>query len=134
MADTLTDEERAQIRYHLGYPNVSAVASYQIGVPIPVQTAFLVESAMGRVIPLAIPKVREILALLDNIECRMIEGQKRLAANKVGEIEVRPEEIPQLEREHTRWAQRLADILCVPLYPFSAKFRSTGAGNISVRG
>lgn len=130
----LTPEEKARVRYHLGYPNVEAIYGYQLGIPAPMNAAFLVEGSMDRIIEAFIPKVREFLDILDDIECQMVKGQKYLAADRVGDIEVRKEHIQSLEREYTRWAKRLADTLGVPLYPFSTKFGSGKLGNVPVRG
>lgn len=129
-----TPEEKANIRYHLGYPNVEPVSGYGLGIPIPLQTSFILESTMDRVIAVFEPKIRELLEVLDGIECNMVKAQKRLSANRVGDIELRQTEISQLEAEHSRWAKRLADCLCAPIYPFSTKFAGTRAGNIPVSG
>jgi hypothetical protein len=137
MADILSLQERAKVRHHLGYPNVSAMASIQLGVPKPLQTMFLVESAMDKVLEEYIPTIRERIATLDSIECQLIDGQKYLAVNRMGELEIRKEHLAMLESEYKRWAFRLAEDLGVPVYPFATRFKGSGpggAGNISVRG
>jgi hypothetical protein len=133
LAFDVTEKER--IRYHLGYLNVQPAASITYGLPRPIQTLFLVEVAMDKVLPEGEDRIRKMVTTLDNIECQMIEGQAYLAANRLGELEVRKEHIDQLEVEYHRWASRLADTLGVPLYPFADRFkrvRGSGAGNIPV--
>lgn len=137
MTDTLTLLERAKIRHHLGYPNVSAMASIQMGVPKPLQTLFLVETAMDKILTEYLPILRTTIATLDSIECQLVDGQKYLPVNRMGEMEIRKEHLQQLEGEYKRWAFRLAEDIGVPIYPFSSRFKGTGpggAGNISVRG
>lgn len=129
----LTPTEKVKVRYHLGYPNVTAVGSYQLGVPIPIQTMFLVESSMDRIIDEALPVVRDLIATLDEIECRMRKGFSHRAAKRIGDIEINEKEIHDLEAEHTRFASRLAEMLGVPLYAFSSKFKGR-VGNLPVRG
>lgn len=134
MTDTLTLLERAKIRHHLGYPNVSAMASIQMGVPKPLQTLFLVETAMDKILEEYLPILRTTIATLDSIECQLVAGQPNLAVNKLGEMELRKEHLDQLEREYKRWAFRLAEDIGVPIYPFATRFKGTIAGNVSVRG
>ena len=47
------DQEKVRIRHHTGYSNVSAAQSFSLGVPAAVETAFLIEGAMNRVLPAA---------------------------------------------------------------------------------
>lgn len=132
----LSTQDREKIRYHLGYINVQPAASISYGMTRPVQTLFLVETAMSNVLEESIPRVRQMVSVLDNIECRLIDAQERLKALQMGDLQLRPDETDALEREYLRWAQRLADVLGVPLYAYSARFSSLSmrrAGNVPVR-
>jgi len=130
----LTDQEKERCRYHLGYPEMKAVASLQFGIPRPMQTAFLVELALDNVMTVAEPRVRQILSVMDGIESSLVDAQTRLAAISLGDIKLRQDEPGQLEREYVRWGMRLADILGCPIYPFSTKYAQTMNGiNIPVR-
>jgi len=57
----------------------------------------------------------------------MALARSRFKAMKLGEITLRTgpqdNEIDMLEREYYRWAQRLADVLAVPLNIYSERFR-----------
>lgn len=131
----LTEEEKARIRHHLGYVQTNPVASIQLGVPRASQPQFLVEAQMNRIPETAIGGIRRMVAILDNIEDRLLDALDRLAADKLGEITLRQNEHDSLEREYVRWAKRLADDLGVPLNAYSERFRS-GAGvplNVSVQ-
>lgn len=131
----LTDEEKERVRYHLGYPTVQLVGSVQFGLPRPLQTAFILESSMASLIATAIDRVRRYLQILDDIECKLVDAQCRLAAKQLGEITLRDDEPDKLEHEYWRWASRLADILGVPLYYYSNRFKGqsgVAAGNIPV--
>lgn len=133
------EAERERIRYHMGYLQVAPAAAITFGIPVPIQTAFLLESAMERVLPLAEDRVRKILVIMDCIECKEVDGLDFLVVSKVDEIDVRPDHIEKLEEQYAKWATKLADTLGAPLYPGSDKFRSlTGygsarAGSIPVR-
>lgn len=131
--DNITKE---RIRYHLGYLNVNEAAAITFGVPAPVQTLFLLESAMNLVLPEAQPRIYNMVQILDDIECQMVQGQQYLPANKLGELEIRKEHIDMLEDEYFRWACRLADQLGTPLYPFAERFvgRRRGRVNVPVSG
>lgn len=142
MPSPLTDDEKARVRHHTGYPEVQPAASIQFGLPKPTQTAFMFELAMENLMVSAVPRVREILQVLDNLEQKMIDAQCYLVADELGEISLAGSKDPRgrlvtdrFELEYVRWAQRLADIFGCPLYPFSARFQKrSGGGNIPVRG
>lgn len=131
-----TDEEKQRIRYHLGYPSVQPAAALTYGIPKPIQTLFLVESAMNLILPVAQDKVRSLLNTLDTIECRLQDAQTRMAATSIDNLTMRKDEADSLEAEYRRWANRLADVMGVPLYAYSLRFQrsgSTHAGSIPVR-
>ena len=123
----LTDSEKQRIRYFLGYPSVQSAAALSFGMAKPLQTLFLVESAMNLLLPQAEDKARSLLNILDGIECRLVDAQDRLAARSVDNLTMRPDETAALEAEYRRWANRLADLLGVPLYAYSLRFKQQGA-------
>jgi hypothetical protein len=132
----LSSQEKVRVRYHLGYLNVSPAASISFGIPRPLQTVFLVETAMSNLIEDAVGIVRNIVSIMDRIEAKLVEAQDRLAAIKLGEITLREQEGDQLDHEYKRWGQRLADTLGVPLYAYSSRYKPGAgvgsAGNIPV--
>jgi hypothetical protein len=132
----LTPSERERTRYHLGYLNTGIAGSIQFGLPRPVQTLFILEDAMSIMTDdSAVGRVRQHLKILDDIECRMVSAQSRLAAQQLGEITLRDNEPDLLENEYYRWAGRLADQLGVPFYAYSNRFKGRGptSGSIPVR-
>jgi len=128
----LTEPEKVRVRFHLGYLTQLSAASIQLGIPRASQPQFLVEQAMNQITDESIGLVRRMLDILDSTENRMVEAQERYAAEKLGEITLRADEIDALEREHTRWAKRLADILGVPLNAYSERFRAGAGASLSV--
>lgn len=132
----LTQEERQQVRYHLGYLSVSPAVALNFGLPRPVQTLFLVEQAMDSIMPVAENKIRQIIGILDGIECRLVDAQTRLAAASLDNLTMRRDEPDALEGEYYRWGGRLADTLGVPFYAYSNRYKRHGkgfAGSIPVR-
>lgn len=128
--------EKERIRYHLGYLNVQPAASINFGIPVPIQTMFLVEMAMDNILQVAEDRVRKILTILDGVECKLVAAQDYLVVSKVDEIELRANHPDLLEQEYCRWAARLSDELGAPLYPGATKFRSlfgVGIGSVPVR-
>lgn len=131
----LSKEEKESVRYHLGYLNVQPAAALQFGLPAPVQALFIVDSAMDRILPEGEDRVRQLIKVLDRIECLMIEGLDYLPANRLGDLEVRREHIDDLRKEYYDWAGRLAGQLGSPLYPYSIRFKGVEGrqvGNIDV--
>lgn len=133
------DAEKERIRYHMGYLQVAPAAALTFGIPAPIQTLFLVESAMDRVLTAAEDRIRKLITVLDQIECRMLDGQNYLIADSLSDISIRADNIDKLEDEYSRWAARLADTLGAPLYPGAVRFRRLfgggpgSAGSIPVR-
>lgn len=131
----LTESDKERIRYHTGYIETSFAASLQFGIPRPVETIFLLETSMSLLVnAAAINRVHHILNTLDEIEKRLKNSLCVLVAEKIGDLTLRGAMRGQtypdlLEREYVRWAKRLADILGVPLYPYSDRFRGHGPGN-----
>lgn len=121
---TLTEDEKARIRHHCGYPLISPVSSIQLGVPAASQPMFLLEHAMNLIPETAVGIIRNYVAILDTIEQRLIDSQTRFSAEKLGEITLRADEPERIEAEYTRWAKRLADDLGCPLNPFSDRFHA----------
>lgn len=133
MALTLQEKERT--RYHLGYLNVKPAAAITFGVPAPMQTLFLVDAAMDRLLLETEDRVRRILCILDGIENQMVSGQAYLAATQLDDLKPRADQLDALEHEYDRWGRRLANNLGVPIYPYADRYRQGGtvAGSIPVR-
>ena len=133
----LTEAEKERVRYHLGYLQVSAAASIQLGIPRPLQTVFLLEQGLNNVIENAIPRVRRILNVMDNVENKLEESQDRLAAKQLDSLQLRDNEPDMLEKEYVRWGYRLADLFGVPIYAYSNRYKNFSgvvAGSIPVKG
>ena len=119
---SFTLSEKARIRYHMGYAGTAMAPSLSAGVPIPLQTMFLLESALNMVLPDAEEIVRVLVSRLDQTDEAIFQCQIRMQAESVDGIKLRANEADSLEREYLRQAARLSDVLHVPLYPFSARF------------
>jgi hypothetical protein len=132
----LTLSEKERTRYHLGYLNVSPAAAISYGMVRPIQTLFLVEEALNHVIEDSVDRVRRIIRVMDDIELKLVDAQDRLAADALGDLKIRATEPDQLDREYYRWGMRLADLLGVPPYYLSPRYRNSSgvaAGNVPVR-
>lgn len=141
----LNDQEKERVRYHLGYMGTSfggagAAASLSFGMARPVQTMFLVEQAIQTLLtnPYAVERARKILCNLDRLEEQLMAATCQLGVESIGNIKMRgaargETHTDLLEREYVRWAKRLADLLGVPLYAYSDRFRGHGVRNVSVR-
>lgn len=131
MALSLKDRER--VRYHLGFQSTAAASSIQLGIPRGMQTLFLIENAMTNLLSVAEPRVQQMLDTLDGIEQKLIEAQDYLAVASTDGVTLRGLQPGQshpdaLEREYSRWADRLANVLGCSTYPGAARFRSSGPG------
>jgi hypothetical protein len=120
----LTDQDKMQIRRHLGYPLVASQAAVAFGVPRPLSTSFILEQNMNQLMEIAVGAVRSYIAQLNCIEEKLVGAQNYLVAEKLEDLTLRDNHPQLLEEEFNRWAKRLADALGVPLYPYSERFKA----------
>jgi len=120
----LSDGEKVRIRYHMGYPNLSAGPSLSAGVPLDSPLMTLLERSFVLLLPAAEPLVRELVARLDMIDGAIVDAQIRMQASKVDGIELNANETNMLEGEYMRQVARLSDTLHCTIYPFSARFKA----------
>lgn len=129
----LTDEEKARIKYHLGYPQTDPVSSIVLGQRAFGQTSFMVDSAMDRIPTSVIGIVRQLVQILDLTEANIIDAQSFLVASAAGEVDINPNHIPNLEEQYAKWAKKLADTLGCPVNQYAAAFQGgCRSMNISV--
>lgn len=134
----ISDADKERARYHLGYMEVTVASSFGFGIPQATDTQFMFESAITRVRPESEFRVRKLLDILDEIECRLVRSSEDLFAKRAGDLEPNLSQPDDLEKELVRWACQLAQMLGVMPYPYSQRFRSLsnlggGAGNVAVR-
>lgn len=137
MSATLTESEKAQVRRHLGFPGTSAVSVYAMGMVIPMQGAFLLDSAMDHQTEFSVQRVRQLLSILEGMEQKLLKAVCYLTVESIGQIKMRPAQPGQtptdlIQREYVRWALRLSDELGVPYYPYASAFGGAG-GNHTVK-
>jgi hypothetical protein len=131
MSSVFTDHEKARIRHHLGYPQVSAISTMIGGVPMAIEPSFMLEGAMDRVMPEAADITREKIATLDTIERQMVGDLELLAVSKIEEITINPDEMKALRVQYDYWADALANDFRVMRNPYD--FRTGGGGVVNVR-
>ena len=127
----LTNEEKARIRYHLGYPLLTTAASVQFGQPALTQTSFMVDNALSRIVEPGLNYVRSMSKTMDDIEVKLIEAQDRLAAERLEDLYLRKDEVNALEDEYRRWGHRLAETIGAPIYPYSKRYQAGGANAVT---
>lgn len=121
-----SEHEKARIRYHLGYTNVTSVSTFSLGVPANVQTTYLLEGAFNKMLPEGETLVRELIPRLDAIDLQIFENSEFLVAASVDEIQMRPDEMQRLIDRY-EWCRRsLGNAMGVPPNPFDQRFVGGG--------
>ena len=129
----LTEEEKVLIRDHLGFPNVSGMSTFALGMPAAIQTSFIIEKAMDVVLERALPRVRQIVAVLERIDGQAIDDLELAAVNAIGDIAVNQFEQKTLDERRRYWCGRLCNALAVFPNPFDQTKGTTGGlGNVRV--
>jgi hypothetical protein len=123
------DVEKVRLRHHLGYLNVAFAQTFALGIPTAVETQFLIEGAMNRVLPAAESECRRLVGILDKIECQMVDDQELLAVEKVDEIGISAKEMPRLRIEYQHWQRALGNLLGVPPNPYDQRFGGYSGGS-----
>lgn len=127
----LTEAEKVRIRHHLGYLQVQPVYTFVLGVPAGVESTFMIEGAMERVLDSALPLVRDMIRKLDCTEEQRFDDQENHAVNRLGDIEINPEEDKYLQRGYRYWQGRLANVLGVMVNPYSKVEEDFQGGGVS---
>jgi|SRR5580693_661913 hypothetical protein len=131
----LTDEEKVRVRFHTGYLNVSDAQSFALGLPAGVQTQFLIEGAMDKLMPSGLPLFREHLAILDGIIAQMVGDLELLAVESIATINVRLTEQKELTERYIWFRSGLCNMLGILPNPYDMRFGGGGTGtgiNVSV--
>jgi len=123
----ITEDEKVRARIHLGYPNFASQATFSLGIPAALQTAFITEGAFTKILPQAEGRFRIILARMDAIECQIEANTENVEATKIGEIELRENAFEQLLKRYRYWQGTLANMLGVLPNPFDFR-EGLGAG------
>ncbi len=94
----LTNEEKAKLRHHLGYLNVQAAATFQLGIPAAVQTQFMIEGAWDKVLPEAENLLKILLCRMDDVEAEVYGGIDLASVTATGNIQVNPDRLKILAK------------------------------------
>ena len=133
---SVTESDRARARHHLGYLQVSAAATYSLGVPAAMQTQFMIEGAFEKLLDSAMPKFVSLLDQLDCIECELFSGADTATVESIGEITINRKRISELGRYYSIARNALANLMGIVPNPFDQRndwFRANGI-NVSVSG
>ncbi len=115
-----TDDEKARIRHHLGYPSWQQRApAIILGYPSTAQPGFLLEDAFHRLNEAGRNRVRFDVCQCDQVEAQLADGRSRLKAAQLGNLTLNHAEHVQLRQELQFWTQRLADDLGVVPNPYA---------------
>ncbi len=118
----LSEEEKARIRHHLGYPQSDPVTNITLGIPAVTQTAFILEGQMQRVPESRMTICRTILGRLDVLDQLLFDSASMLAAERVDEITINLNQPNAIEAEYIRWVDRLADFFGAYKNPYSPRW------------
>jgi hypothetical protein len=117
----------------MGYGGVSLAYVMSVGgLPAPLETTFMVEGAMNRVMPESEDQLRVTLKRLDTIDDQLFCDRSNLAAERIGDITVNLKQLQMLRQEYLYWRSTLAAMLMVPPNPHDPRFGLGGGINIPV--
>src|ERR1700729_1578567 len=107
----ISEQDRVRCRHHLGYGAVQQSATFQLGVPAAVQTAFMIEGTWARILPSSEKLFFNLLDRLDGIERQLIEDQEDIAVEKIGDITINLKEFQMLLQQYKHWQGAVANML-----------------------
>lgn len=133
----LNNLEKVKVRHHCGYLNVQEAQTFVLGTPAAVETQFIIEGAMNRIIEEAIPEVRRHLNILDASEEQMVMNQELLQITKIDTITInstgRDREQAQLRHTYNYWVDSLCNLMGITRNPFDKRLGHFGTGGINAR-
>lgn len=127
----LTEEEKVQIRRHLGFLNVAEAFTFVLGTPAGVETQFIVEGATKRLLVSAEPMVRRFLCELEQLEDARQQAALDATVAKVGSIETQDPQVvlKAIDDQLAHKRGDLANAFGIYQNPFDKRAR----GGINVR-
>lgn len=133
----LNAAEKVKVRHHCGYLNVQAAQTFVLGTPAAVETQFIIEGAMDRVLEEAIPELRRHLNILDSSEEQMVMNQELLQITKIDTITINStgehREQRQLRQTYDYWVDSLCNLMGVVRNPYDKRLGHFGNGGINAR-
>jgi len=107
-----------------------------MGIPQPLQTSFLVESAMNLLASTeVVSRVVCILDTMDKLEAQLSSSVATLTVDRVDNLQLHPLRsqgklaTDSIEAEYCRWGYRLSDVLGAPIYPYARRYLKRGPGS-----
>lgn len=116
----------------MGYLNVTASATFQLGVPAALQTTFMIEGAWSKVLPEAENMLKVFLCRLDDVEKQVFGNLDLAEIESTGNIKVDPKRLAKLAQTYKIAQEAMANLLGVPPNPFDQRSWLMGAGGMNV--
>ena len=127
----LTKEEKVRVRGHMGYGAFTSASTFFLGTPAAVETSFIIEPAMDRILPEAEPYVRELIVRLDAVLNQIAETNENVQVTSLGEIDLNDKHDSKMWDRYLFWQGKLADALGVPPNPYTKTQGTIGGGGIN---
>lgn len=137
MAVIVTEEDKNRARYHLGYHLVESQATFALGIPAAMQTTFMIEGAMNRIMATtgAYERMRLLLDRMDQVEQEVFCGMDLASVDVLDTITVRKDRLRELAKLYKIAQQGLGNLLGVPPNPWDMRDWMQGASiNVPVGG
>jgi hypothetical protein len=130
---SLTEEDKVRARIHMGYVNVTEVATFVLGIPAALQTQYMIEEGFLKILPSAVTRFRQYLDRLDRLEAQIDENSENVEASAVGDIRLRPDAFKEVIMRYKFWQGSLGNMMGVIANPFDMRpFLGGGYGGNSM--
>lgn len=135
MTVAFTAEELTRIRHHMGYPDVTQIATYNLGVPSMMETQFMIEGAVTKLTDTSIVMARQFVCQMDAVERSVYCGMDLADVMKVDTIELNPKRLVELAKYYKIAQEGLANLLGIVANPFDQRsWLQAGCINVPVTG
>lgn len=111
----LQETDKVRVRYFLNYQSVDPQSPIFAGAVMYLQDQFLLEEVMNHVEDLMVPRIQNMLAILDGIEAQMVDALTRLQASKADVVTLNKNEHAQLSEQFYYWQVRLSISIGMPI-------------------
>lgn len=132
MAVNIPEEDKARARHHLGYLGVEQSQTFVLGIPAGVQTQFMIEGALNRLLPHSMPRFLKLLEQLECLECKY--GDAELSdVDQIAEIKINRKRLKEIATQYCNFRTGLANLLGIVPNPFDERnIVSLGDGGMNV--
>lgn len=114
-ATILSKEDKMRARYHLGYGSYTEGQAFAFGIITSVEPWAQAQAALDRMLPEAVSKFRQLINVLECIECEVYGTTDLATIESTSDVKVNRNMLKELRERYQLAQQGLSNLIgCIP--------------------